>query len=120
MGDGRIRAPLAILFFEFPPWPWVALVLFGLVPGQMFVEQPDRRAPLAATWRAWPMLGALCIAWLLVYDWWAHTPKRFTFMRDYILNDHWTPRGASAVWVIGMTFCLMALFYYLAEIRGSG
>src|SRR5262249_27384125 len=31
-----------VLFLEFPPWPWLALVLFGLVPGQMFVEQPDR------------------------------------------------------------------------------
>jgi len=106
-----------VLFFEFPPWPWVALVLFGLVPGQMFVEQPDRRA--RSRYMLWMAgVGVLCIAWLLVYDRLAKTAKPFTFMRDYILNDHWTPRGASAVWVIGMTFCLLALFYYLAEVRG--
>jgi uncharacterized membrane protein len=110
-------APARVLFFEFPPWPWVALVLFGLVPGQMFVEQPDRRSR-SRYMVGMAGLGALCIAWLLVYDWWAATPKRFTFMRDYILNNHWTPRGASVIWVIGMTFCLMALFYYLAEVRG--
>src|SRR5262249_40731226 len=105
-----------VLFFEFPPWPWVALVLFGLVPGEIFVEQPDERS--RSRYMRWMAgIGVLCIAWLLVYDWWAQTPKRFTFMRDYILNDHWTPRGASAVWVIGMTFCLLAIFYYLAEIK---
>jgi uncharacterized membrane protein len=106
-----------ILFFEFPPWPWVALVLFGLVPGQMFVEQADRRAR-SRYMAGMAGIGALCIAWLLFYDWWAQTPKPFTFMRDFSLNNHWTPRPPTAVWVIGMTFCLMALFYYLAEVRG--
>ncbi len=105
-----------VFFFEFPPWPWIALVLFGLVPGEMFVEQSDRRSRSRYMW-GMAAIGALCVAWLFAYDWWAQTPKRFTFMRDFILNDHWTPRGASAVWVIGMVFCLMALFYYLAEIR---
>ena len=104
-----------ILFLEFPPWPWIALVLFGLVPGELFVEQSDRRGRsrymlvLAAA-------GVLCMAWLYAYDWWAQTAKPFTFMRDYILNNHWTPRGATALWVIGITFCLMAVFYYLAEV----
>ncbi len=105
-----------VLFFEFPPWPWIALVLFGLAPGEMFVAQPDRRGRsrfmlgLAVT-------GVLSIAWLFVYDWWARTPNRWMFKRDFILNNHWTPRGATTVWVIGMVFCVMALFYYLAEIR---
>jgi len=108
-------AAARILFFEFPPWPWIALVLFGLVPGEMFVEQTDEPSRSRYMVRmAW--VGALCIAWLLFYDWWAKTPKPFTFMRDFILNDHWTPRPPSAVWVIGMTFCLMALFYYLGEV----
>ena len=105
-----------ILFFEFPPWPWVALVLFALVPGVMFVEQTDRTGRSRYMSRM-AVIGVACVAWLFVYDWWNQTPKRFTFMRDYVLNHHWTPRGASVVWVIGMVFCLMALFYYLAEIR---
>jgi uncharacterized membrane protein len=105
-----------ILFFEFPPWPWVALVLFALVPGVMFVERTDRSSRSRYMSRM-AIIGAACVAWLFVFDWWNQTPKRFTFMRDYVLNHHWTPRGASVVWVIGMVFCLMALFYYLAEIR---
>jgi uncharacterized membrane protein len=106
-----------VLFFEFPPWPWIALVLFGLVPGEMFVEQPDRRRR-SRYMLAMAAAGVACIAWLFVYDWWARTPNRWMFKRDFILNNHWTPRGATAIWVIGMTFCLMALFYYLAEVRG--
>jgi uncharacterized membrane protein len=109
-------AAARVLFFEFPPWPWVALVLFGLVPGEMFIEEPDRHGR-SRYMLGMAGLGALSIAWLLAYDWWANTPMRFTFKRDYVLNHHWTPRGASVAWVIGMTFCLMALFYYLAEVR---
>ena len=110
-------AAARVLFFEFPPWPWVALVLFGLVPGEIFVEQPDRHSR-SRYMLGMAGIGVLCVTWLLVYDRWAKTAKPFTFMRDYILNNHWTPREPSAVWVLGMTFCFMALFYYLAEVRG--
>jgi uncharacterized membrane protein len=105
-----------ILFFEFPPWPWVGLVLFGLVLGQIWVEQPDERTRTRYM-RAMAVAGLLCIAWLFAYDAWAHTQYRFMFKRDFILNDHWTPRGATVIWVIGMTFVLLAIFYYLGEVR---
>jgi uncharacterized membrane protein len=105
-----------VLFLEFPPWPWLALVLFGLVPGQMFVEQPNR-ASRSRFMAKMTGVGILCIGWIFAYDWWANTPNRWTFKRDFILNHHWTPRGATVVWVIGMVFCLMALFYYLGEVR---
>jgi uncharacterized membrane protein len=105
-----------VLFFEFPPWPWVALVLFGLVPGQLWVTRTDSRSR-ARYMLAMAAAGVLCIGWLFVYDGWAHTAYRFQFKRDFILNNHWTPRGPTAVWVIGIAFCLMALFYYLAEVR---
>lgn len=105
-----------VLFLEFPPWPWVALVLFGLVPGDLFVERSDPRGR-SRYMLAMAAAGVLCIAWLVAYDWWAQTPNRWMFKRDFILNNHWTPRAAMAICVIGMTFCLMALFYYLAEVR---
>ncbi len=117
--DEWVRAHPAssrVLFLEFPPWPWVALVLFGLVPGELFVERSDPRGR-SRYMLAMAAAGVLCIAWLFAYDWWAQTPNRWMFKRDFILNNHWTPRGATAIFVIGMTFCLMALFYYLAEVR---
>src|SRR5262249_54840503 len=76
-----------VLFLEFPPWPWVALVLFGLVLGEQWVaqkssEERDRYM------RRMAIAGALCIAWLFVFDWWVPTPYRFMFKRDFILNKH--------------------------------
>jgi uncharacterized membrane protein len=105
-----------ILFFEFPPWPWVSLVLVGLVLGDLWVDQRDARA---RTRYMWLMAGAgvLCFAVFFGYDGWAGTANRWTFKRDYILNNHWTPRGASSIWVLGMICVLMPAFYYLAEVR---
>jgi len=105
-----------VLFFEFPPWPWVGLVLFGLVLGQVWVEQTDPRSR-ARYMTAMGVAGLACIAWLFAYDAWAHTEFRFMFKRDFILNNHWTPRGATVVWVIGMTFVLLAVFYYMGQVR---
>jgi len=88
-----------VLFFEFPPWPWISLVLVGLVLGDVWVRERDAADRARYMWR---MLGAgvLCFAWLFTYDWYAATPNRWTFKRDYILNNHWTPRGASVVWIL--------------------
>jgi uncharacterized membrane protein len=105
-----------ILFFEFPPWPWVSLVLVGLVLGDMWVEQRDARAR-ARYMRLMAGAAVLCFAVFFGYDWWAETANRWTFKRDFILNNHWTPRGASTVWVLALIFALMAAFYYLAEVR---
>jgi len=104
-----------ILFFEFPPWPWVSLVLLGLVLGDVWVGERDARARARYMWL---MLGAsgLCFVWFFGYDWWAETPNRWMFKRDYILNNHWTPRGVSSIWVLGMLGTIMAAFYYLAEV----
>lgn len=105
-----------VLFLEFPPWPWVALVLFGLALGGLWVEEPDARGRtryIALMTGA----GALCLAGFFGYDWYTHTPNRWMFTRDFTLNNHWTPRAAMTAWVIGIIFVLMALFYYLVEAR---
>jgi len=105
-----------IFFFEFPPWPWVSLVLVGLVFGDLWVAERDARSRARYMWL---MLGggALCFAWMFGYDWWAQSANRWTFKRDFILNNHWTPRGVSTIWVLGMIAILMAAFYYLSEVR---
>jgi uncharacterized membrane protein len=105
-----------VAFFEFPPWPWVSLVLVGLLLGSLWVREPDARAR-ARSMRIMLIAGGLCLVWLFAYDWFADTANRWTFKRDYILNNHWTPRPASVVGILGMIFVLMAAFYYLAEVR---
>jgi len=104
-----------ILFFEFPPWPWLTLVLVGLVLGGWWVQQPDREARARYMW-AMAAAGILCLLWFFGWDWWAQTAKRWMFTRDFSLNNHWTPRGATLAWVMGMVFCQLALFYWLIEI----
>jgi uncharacterized membrane protein len=105
-----------VLFFEFPPWPWVAFVLFGLVLGSLWVDNADASSRDRYMERM-ALAGLLGVAWLFAWDWWAGTPNRFMFTRDFILNRHWTPRGATVAWAIGITFCLMALFYFLDQLR---
>ena len=113
---GAHPAGSRVLFLEFPPWPWLALIVFGLVPGERWVEQPD--APSRNRYmRRLTGAGLACLVLPVAYDLWARTPNRFTFKRDFILNNHWTPRPATAVFVIGTTLCMLALFYRVGEVR---
>jgi uncharacterized membrane protein len=109
------HAAARVLFFEFPPWPWVCLVLFGLALGDLWTRQRDTATRARYMW-AMAGAGVLSLAIFFAYDWWADTPNRFTFKRDYILNNHWTPRGVSVLWILGTLFLLMAAFYVVAEV----
>jgi uncharacterized membrane protein len=109
-------AAARVLFFEFPPWPWVSLVLVGVVLGDLWARQPDEPARARYMW-GMLIAGVLCFAWLFGYDQVAQTANPWTFKRDFILNNHWTPRGATIAGIGGMLAVLMATFYYLAEVR---
>jgi uncharacterized membrane protein len=105
-----------VLFFEFPPWPWLSLVLVGLVLGSWWVRRTDASGQARYLW-GMAAAGALGLAWFFGWDAWSHTPDRWMFTRDFILNDHWTPRGAMLAWVFGMIFLQIPLAYYLVERR---
>jgi uncharacterized membrane protein len=108
-----------VLFYDFPPWPWLSLVLIGLVLGTWWL-QAHRRSP-AAEGRflaVAAVVGAVMILAFFVYDWWAGTPVRFGMKRDFILNRHWTPRGAALLWVLGSLLLLLAAAYWAMERRG--
>lgn len=105
-----------VLFFEFPPWPWLSLVLVGLVLGSWWVRRTDGSGRARFMW-GMAGGGILCLAWFLGWDAWAHTANRWMFTRDFALNNHWTPRGATLAWVFGMIFLQIALAYYLVELR---
>ena len=105
-----------VLFFEFPPWPWLSLVLVGLVLGSWWVRRTDASGRARYMW-GMAAGGILCLAWFHGWDAWAHTANRWMFTRDFALNNHWTPRGATLAWVFGMIFLQIALAYYLVELR---
>ena len=107
-----------VLFYDFPPWPWLSLVLIGLVLGWAWFGA-HRRSPEAGAWylAAAAVAGAAMVAAFFVYDWWAASPMRFGTRRDFILNNHWTPRGAALLWVFGMVLLMLAAAYWAMERR---
>jgi uncharacterized membrane protein len=112
--------PLAgrILFFDYPPWPWLSLTLIGLVCGWKWLEL-HRGSPAAGA-RSIALAaaaGAVMVMAFFLYDWWMTTPMRFGMRRDFILNRHWTPRGVSLLWILGTMAVLFATAYWLVERR---
>jgi peptidoglycan/LPS O-acetylase OafA/YrhL len=107
-----------VLFYDFPPWPWLSLVLIGLVLGSTWLRahraSPDAGARYLAIGA---VMGVTMVAAFFVYDWWAATPMRFGTRRDFILNNHWTPRGAALLWVLGMVLLLPGITYWAMERR---
>jgi uncharacterized membrane protein len=106
------------LFFEFPPWPWISLVWIGLVLGWAWAHQETAERRARYLWR----MTAAGLAFLLAFAawYWAHgTPVHLSlaFMRDFILNSHWTPRGVTNLLCFGSVFCLLGLAYFLVEVK---
>jgi uncharacterized membrane protein len=114
------RHPLIglILFYDFPPWPWVSLVLLGLVLGSSWVRTHQRDPEAGARWlRTAAVVGAVMVIAFFTYDRWAGTPMRFGMRRDFILNHHWTPRPVALLWVLGMVLLMLAAAYWVMERR---
>jgi uncharacterized membrane protein len=108
-----------VLFYDFPPWPWLSLVLLGLVLGRAWLDAHGRSPEEGARFlRIAGAAGALMILAFLLYDVWAGTPVRFGMKRDFILNRHWTPRGPALLWVLGMVLLPLAIAYWVMERRG--
>lgn len=106
----------SVLFYDFPPWPWLSLVLVGLVLGWTWLEA--HRASPEAGRRVIVILaviGAGLVAVFFVHDWWVATPMRFGIRRDFILNHHWTPRPATLGWVLGLVLLSLGAAYAAME-----
>jgi uncharacterized membrane protein len=116
--DGH-EALARVVFFDFPPWPWVCASLIGLVLGWSWLEA-RRRGPRDEarffTWTA--VVGVASLAAYAAWDlvWPAH--PRFGFPRDFILNHHWTPRGVTSLLIVGGVALLLAGTWYVMEVRG--
>jgi len=107
-----------VLFFDYPPWPWLSLVLIGLVLGSTWLQTHRRSPEAGARYLAVAgAVGAVMVVAFFVYDWWAATPMPFGMRRDFILNRHWTPRGAALLWVLGMVLLMLAATYWAMERR---
>ncbi len=107
----------SLLFREFPLFPWLALVLLGVVLGWH-----EAAAPAAARrTRRYTAIGLGGLAALLAYAWLEPaTPvaARLAFGRDLTLNDYWTAGPVTAVGITGALLALLALAYGVVE-RGG-
>jgi uncharacterized membrane protein len=112
------RALGRIFFFEFPPWPWIAIVWIGLSLGWVFALQdtPERRARYLTRMTAAGLAGLAVFA---IWDWAHGTPLHLSlaFKRDFVVNNHWTARGITTFLCVGSVFCLLGLAYYLVEVK---
>ena len=114
----RHRLISDVLFRDFPPWPWIAAALIGLVFGWWWLDARQRGdAPEARYFKAAALAGVGCILAVFIWDWWMETSPRVSFKRDFLLNHHWTPRGVTNLWIAGGVADLLALTYWVMEVK---
>ena len=105
------------LFWDYPPWPWICLVLVGLVLGWWW-RDVAARASDAPFFRNLAVVGGALMALAVLAELrWPSTPT-VGFTRDRMLNHHWVPGPITALWILGSVFVLLALAYWLCEVRG--
>jgi uncharacterized membrane protein len=103
---------------DFPPFPWISAALIGLVLGAMWLEA-RARGPRDEK-RFFDVIAGVGAASVLGYFVWqlsAQPTVFFGFKRDFSLNGHWTPRGATLFLVVGGVAAALAGTYRLMEVR---
>jgi uncharacterized membrane protein len=104
-----------VFFFDFPPWPWIGMVLVGVALGLVWLDVPAPRRG-----RSMAALGAggvACLALFAVLEMAFGPVPHLSFKRDFLLNQHWTPRGLTLLWIAGSVLALLAASYWLIEAR---
>jgi uncharacterized membrane protein len=99
-----------LLFFDFPPWPWLALVLLGLSLGGAAAGIATD-AGRARFYGALAGAGALVAVGALAAEWWWPATPRLAFARDFLVTNHWIPRGSTVGWVLAWVFLVVAACY---------
>jgi uncharacterized membrane protein len=105
------------LFLDYAPWPWMAIVLVGLVLGWSWRDFAARGED-ARWFKAAAGIGAVVMALAVVAETiWPSAP-RVGFTRDRVLNHHWIPGPITVLWILGSVLVMLALFYWLCEVKG--
>jgi uncharacterized membrane protein len=106
-----------VWFYDFPLWPWMSLVLLGLVLGWGARAHTGERER-ARYFAVLAVAGAACLAVAVAWEAWTPGRPPLGFTRDYVLNHHWIPSGATAAGILGVIFVCQAIIYYLMTVRG--
>jgi len=103
--------------FDFPLWPWISIAMVGLVLGRMEMDRKDDAAR-SRYYRALGVIGLVLVAGILAWELTAGTSPAAGFRRDFSLNNHWTPRPLTAVWIAGAVLVSLTAAWWLMEARG--
>ncbi len=104
---------MQMLFDGFPPWPWIGVIMFGLVLGSEWQMGPLRNRKLAAKIGA---VAAVCLISYITLGYRTGTLTTFNFTRDFIINYHWLPRPVTILWILGALLVNFIAVYFLVEI----
>jgi uncharacterized membrane protein len=112
------RTLAEIWFLDFPPWPWISVALIGLAAGWTWLDMRARGPDAEIRFFRWTAVGGVgCLAAYGLWEWRIPTTPRFGFRRDFLLNQHWTPRGMTVLMVVGGVAVLLAATYWIMEIK---
>lgn len=107
-----------ILFWDFPPWPWVGAALVGLGVGWSWLDARQRGAAAEARWfTVLGLAGAGCLIAFALYEGGLHSGDHLSFKRDLMLNRHWTPAGSTLLFITGVLALLLQATHWVMEIR---
>ncbi len=104
----------ALLLREFPLFPWLAVVLLGLVLGWREATETDERAR-ARRYATLAVLAVLGVGAYLLADPGTPVAARLAFGRDFELNGYWTAAPLTAAGMLGAILGLLAAAYWLVE-----
>lgn len=107
-----------VFFRDFPPWPWLSPALVGLVFGWWWLDA-RRNGPEAEAryFKTAAIVAVACLAAYFLWDWWTAQSPRVSYKRDFLVNHHWTPAGATNFLVVGGVAGLLALTWWLMEVK---
>lgn len=114
------RHPVAapIVFGDFPPWPWLAVIALGLGLGGRWAEVADDAAARARYLRRVGLAGAAALVAFAAHEAARPGAPHLAFTRDLILNHHWTPAPWTALGIVGAMLVLLPAGWGLLDARG--
>ncbi len=73
--------------------------------------------PIVCNFATAAIIGLVFMIAYDIWEFWLPTVPRFGFPRDFGLNHYWTPRGVTTFLIITGVAWLLALCYWLMEVR---
>lgn len=108
------ESPLMLpLFFDgFPPWPWISVVMLGLVLGSCWAREPNDNGEIT---RMLGRVASLCLVLYVSAGYLTGNLTRVDFGRDLVINDHWMPSPVTVLWILAALGGNFLLVHFLSK-----